>query len=474
MPLRPANEDLFEHTRMTFGEHLEELRKVLFRALLGVAFGVIAGMFFAEAAVRFLERPLTHAITEFTVTQAEGRLRQNSGGVVPLEYRENLEKKLAPRRVQIDPEQLRRALEQADSPGPAVSSLPATRFHIESLDPSLVRAAARRWVEVDPESAAPLAALWRALAPGDQATVRELAATDPLGPEELGTFVAVLNRLASNADLHREPAFAPLLEGFPVAGTFSASEAEALRELKASLEAGGSGVNQLKPQLNQWLIWSALAPDMPRPDVRFAEIDIWESVAVVAQSLSATEAFMIWMKAGLILGIVIASPWIFYQLWSFVASGLYPHERRYVYYYLPISLGLFLAGAALAFFFVFDPVLKFLLQFNANLGIDPQPRIGDWMSFVLLLPLGFGIAFQLPIVMLFLNLIGIFSVQDYLSKWRVAVLVIFIISMILTPAEPISMTLMAIPLTCLYFFGIAMCVWLRPKRSRLGATTGSR
>ncbi len=64
------------------------------------------------------------------------------------------------------------------------------------------------------------------------------------------------------------------------------------------------------------------------------------------------------------MGVLLASPWIFYQIWHFVAAGLYPHERHYVHMYLPFSLGLFLLGAALAFFVVFEPVLKFLLSFN--------------------------------------------------------------------------------------------------------------
>ena len=140
-------------------------------------------------------------------------------------------------------------------------------------------------------------------------------------------------------------------------------------------------------------------------------------------SFSGQEPFMIWIKAAFVTGAVIASPVVFYFLWSFVAAGLYPHEKRYVHMFLPFSLGLFLAGAALAFFFVFPPVLDFFFSFNKSLGIDPEPRISEWLSFVLLMPLGFGVSFQLPLVMLFLERIGIFDVQVYLSKWRIAVLV---------------------------------------------------
>jgi sec-independent protein translocase protein TatC len=174
---------------------------------------------------------------------------------------------------------------------------------------------------------------------------------------------------------------------------------------------------------------------------------------------------MIWLKAAFVTGLVISSPWIFYQLWIFVAAGLYPHEKKYVYLYLPFSSVLFLAGAAMAFFVVFRYVLNFLLGFNRAMSIDPDPRISEWLSFVLFLPLGFGIAFQLPLVMLFLHRIGIFSLEAYLEKWRIAVLVIFVISMILTPADPISMLLMACPLSGLYFLGIGLCKWMPRNRN---------
>ncbi|MEC8337365.1 MAG: twin-arginine translocase subunit TatC [Planctomycetota bacterium] len=181
------------------------------------------------------------------------------------------------------------------------------------------------------------------------------------------------------------------------------------------------------------------------------------------KSLSPTEAFMIWLKAAVVSGFVLASPAIFYFVWSFIAAGLYPHEKRYVHIFLPFSIGLFLAGALFCFFGVFPTILKFLFAFNADLGIDPDPRISEWLSFAIFLPLGFGLSFQLPLVMLFLERIGILSVDVYLAKWRMAVLVIFVISMMLTPADPISMLAMAMPLSGLYFLGILLCHYF-PRR----------
>lgn len=113
----------------------------------------------------------------------------------------------------------------------------------------------------------------------------------------------------------------------------------------------------------------------------------------------------------------------------------------------------------------FEPVLNFLLTFNRALGIDPDPRINEWLGFVLILPIGFGIGFQLPLVMLFLERIGVFSVQSYLKQWKIAVLVIFVLSALLTPPDPYSMMLMAIPMTFLFFGGVILCKVLPRKNS---------
>lgn len=205
------------------------------------------------------------------------------------------------------------------------------------------------------------------------------------------------------------------------------------------------------------------------PADKMIRLFLWHRSAddprVRIKSLNAQEAFGVYVKASLLVGVLLASPWLFFQIWNFVAAGLYPHERRYVHMYLPFSLGLFLVGAGLAFFVVFEPVLNFLFSFNRSMGIDPDPRINEWLGFVLMLPLGFGIAFQLPLVMLFLERIGVFSVANYLSQWRVAVLVIFVVAAILTPPDPYSMMLMAAPLSLLYFGGVALCKLLPKHKS---------
>ncbi|MGL4944590.1 MAG: twin-arginine translocase subunit TatC [Thermoguttaceae bacterium] len=192
---------------------------------------------------------------------------------------------------------------------------------------------------------------------------------------------------------------------------------------------------------------------------------IAESDQVRTKSLSQHETFSIYIKASFVVGLFLASPGVIYHIWTFIAAGLYPQEKRYVYFFVPFSVILFVGGALFAFFVVFQYVLDFLLLFNDWLNVDPDPRISEWLSFALMLPLGFGISFQLPLVMFVLERIHIFSVADYMAKWRVAVLVIAIASMLLTPSDPWSMLLMFVPLTCLYFVGVALAAFLpRGKR----------
>ena len=174
-------------------------------------------------------------------------------------------------------------------------------------------------------------------------------------------------------------------------------------------------------------------------------------------TLSVQEAFMTYLKVSLVAGFVLASPWIFYQLWLFVAAGLYPHERKYVHLYLPFALGLFLGGAFFCFYVVLPFVLNFLLGFNTKIGTLPQTRLSEWISFALLLPVVFGLSFELPLVMLLLERIEVFSVTMYREKRRIAILVIAILAMLLMPGDPVSMLAMMFPLIVLYELGIWIC-----------------
>lgn len=186
--------------------------------------------------------------------------------------------------------------------------------------------------------------------------------------------------------------------------------------------------------------------------------------ALTLTALTPEEAFLVYIKVAVVTGLILSSPWVFYQLWLFVAAGLYPHERKYIYIYLPMSLVLFFGGALFCFFAVIPFVLNFLFDFNIWLDINVQPRLTEYVSFVVILPVMFGISFQLPLIMLFLERISIFQVHVYQERRRMAILAISFISMILTPSDPISMMLMMVPLCLLYELGILLCKW-QPRNS---------
>jgi sec-independent protein translocase protein TatC len=174
-------------------------------------------------------------------------------------------------------------------------------------------------------------------------------------------------------------------------------------------------------------------------------------------ALGPMEPAVIFFKVCLITGLVLSSPWAFYQVWAFIAAGLYRRERMFVYRFLPYSLGLFLAGVFICFFVVLPLTLRFLLEFHVWLGVTPMLRLTDWMGFATILPLVFGLCFQTPLVMLFLSIVGLFTAADYRAKRRLAILVIVIVAAILTPGPDVSsMLFLSVPMLVLYELGILL------------------
>ncbi len=363
-------DDLFQHTSMTFGEHLEELRSALFKAVIALVIGFAIGLLFAAPIVRAIEAPLKQALTQFYQQKAFVKVAAE----LPAELAQNTA--------------IRESIENLI-------------FH-EGLMPE------ERYVS-----------------PGDM--LSELRNHYP------GKFDAIDLAPKSTATTKSDP---------------TQSRAKA-----------AEAANFSKDAMIRLYIWRPLSED--------------ERLRLDA--LGVQEPFVIYIKAGFLAGAIISSPAVFYFLWQFVAAGLYPHEKKYVHLFLPFSLALFLAGAALAFFFVFPPVLSFFFGIAESLGTEMRPRLSEWLSFVLLLPLGFGVSFQLPLLMLFLERINVFSVSIYLAKWRIAVLIMAVISMVLSPGgDPYSMLMMLVPLVGLYFAGVALCKWLPSRRGPAVGATGTR
>lgn len=462
MNFRQPNEDLFDSSRMSFGEHLDELRKVLVKALWGVIPCCIFGFVFANQIVRILEKPLVDAMGEYNLAKTQDELVEREG-YVPPEYQARMEKEgILPREILVDPAKMVRLLQEVVPDFGTKVSIDLYAFRKQNFVPEKIDELCQKLSErdgSDDNQSKRLEAIWNQLPKSDQASISAFAKLDS-EDIQLGKVIEIFDRLINSTKLSDAEAFTDILTetSWSFADLFTPPEPKPLAKLKESLnESPDASLNR---QLNRALVVGSFPETMNPLKVDLVPFEIWEHSEFEPQALGTTEGFMVWLKASLFTGLIFAGPWVFYQLWTFVAAGLYPHEKKYVHIFLPVSIGLFVAGVLLAFFFVFQPVLGFLFSFNRAMGIAPEMRINDWLSFVMFLPLGFGIAFQLPLVMLFMNRIGLFSVNDYMSKWRIAVMIIFVLAMFLTPADPISMLLLAVPLTGLYFMGILLCRWM--------------
>ena len=198
------------------------------------------------------------------------------------------------------------------------------------------------------------------------------------------------------------------------------------------------------------------------PHIKLMQKAVLDSRKPVA--LSPQEPFMIYLKVSGLAGLVLASPWVFYQIWQFIAAGMYMHERKYMYGFGTLSLFLFGGGVLFCFRLVLPMVLIFLMTYNESVGVKLEPRLSEYLTFASILPLMFGIGFQLPLVMVFLERMNLVSVKLFVEKWRIAVFGISFVSMLLTPPEPISMMMMMGPMVALYFLGILLCKWTSNKR----------
>lgn len=185
----------------------------------------------------------------------------------------------------------------------------------------------------------------------------------------------------------------------------------------------------------------------------------------VLTALSATEAFAVWMLVAVVLGLIISSPLVIYELWAFVASGLYPHEKKYVYYLMPMSIGLFLGGVLMCQFFVMPAALEALFSFNAWLEIDPDLRLREWLGFAIMMPVITGLCFQTPLVMMFLGKVGFMTAADFWDKWRIAVFILMIFAAIVSPSiDAVSLFILWAPMCALYFFGIGLVKMVENQR----------
>jgi sec-independent protein translocase protein TatC len=163
--------------------------------------------------------------------------------------------------------------------------------------------------------------------------------------------------------------------------------------------------------------------------------------------------FLVPMKVTLVLAIIIALPWVFYQIWAFIAPGLYTHEKRLVLPLVMSSSALFMAGVAFCYFLVFGRVFKFIGEF-APTSIAVTPDIENYLDFVMSMCLAFGATFEVPVVVVILVRMGIVSVEKLKEIRPYAWVGAFVIAAIVTPPDAVSMLSLAIPMCILFEIGL--------------------
>jgi len=179
----------------------------------------------------------------------------------------------------------------------------------------------------------------------------------------------------------------------------------------------------------------------------------------------------LYLQVALIGGAILASPFILYQVWLFIAPGLYQKEKRFVIPFMAATVGLFLAGASFGYFYVLPGALKILiLGFGSK--FNPVVTIEEYTGFFLSIILGLGISFEMPILIFFLALFGIVSPKFLWKNIRYAILAVFVVAAFICPSpEPWTMCLYAIPMLSLYLIGIAVAWWVHPSRRKAKVAT---
>ncbi len=173
------------------------------------------------------------------------------------------------------------------------------------------------------------------------------------------------------------------------------------------------------------------------------------------------EVFFTAVKVALFAGFLMALPFILYQFWLFIAPGLYEHEKKYIWPFVIAASGMFFMGAAFAYYVVVPYGFQFLVNF-AEQVVTVAPKINEYVGFFTKIMVGFGIAFELPVLTFFLALLGLVDDHTLKSFFKYAIILIFFLAALLTPPDVVTQLLMAIPLILLYGVSIIVAKMVNP------------
>ena len=180
--------------------------------------------------------------------------------------------------------------------------------------------------------------------------------------------------------------------------------------------------------------------------------------------IEMTEMIGTYMKVSLASGIILAMPYLVYQLIMFVSPALSRKEKKYVYLIVPWIALMFMGGVVFSYFILLPPATKFLITFGSDIA-TPQIKIGNYISIVTRLLLAIGLVFEMPVVTTFLSRLGIITPKWLSAKRKPAIICAFILAAIITPTfDPINQSLVAVPLIILYEMSIWLAKLVQPKR----------
>ena len=185
------------------------------------------------------------------------------------------------------------------------------------------------------------------------------------------------------------------------------------------------------------------------------------------QTHELTEGFMIYLKTCLFFGLVLSSPWVIWQIWAFVASGLYMKEKKYIYAVAPATTILFITGSLYFATIIAPLMMKFLVVFNNKIDfVSTNWTFKSYIGTILSLAIVFGVAFQMPVLVVFAQRMKLVTIKQLTSSRKFVILALVVVSAMATPPDFISQIMLALPLYMLYEIAIIICRVLRKYKKK--------
>ena len=441
--------------RMTFGEHLEELRRRVLFSLLYVFVGVVLALICEKKLMDIALQPHQRAFRKAQKTKLVERLN-------------NQIRELAEKKIFIEPGaegarfttrdwelffvgevQRKNLITQLSEPFDSFAG------GLEEILPSLPPGERAQFEQAYRQQGVLLAER----VASHFATVNEFLPLPEI-PRRFKKYEDNLRALVVSAEQQNdlllggwENSLASQISSFEEYNQFLSDRRKAVISSSASIEelqqVAPAGVDPKDQALEDYLLDALLGFDEIMGDMHKTE----EGRIMV---ISYLEQFYTHLKVALIFGLLFTFPFVLNEAWKFIGAGLYDSEQRYVKLFLPFSLGLFVVGALFGYLVLIPVALTFLAQWGGA-DINMAFTLGDYIGLFFTLTLVLGLVFQTPLIMVFLNRLGLVSVQGFGKARRLAILVGFVLSAFLTPPDPFSLLLMAVPLVLLYEVGILVC-----------------